>query len=186
MWNKNLKLNSGFTLLEVIIAIFVISVGVGGVAAVVPRLLSASTVNQNRLIAAYLAQEGIEIVRNVRDTNWLENQYGGTPVPWDEGLTNCPAPTGCELDFYCTNVQKPIPTDPAGHNCFKTYNAGDFLYLDPAGSYNYLQLGTQTKFSRKVTIDEGSNILTITATVYWTDKGKSYNFPAQEKLYTWY
>ena len=66
-FNKN-----GFTLLEVIVAIFVITIGVIGVISVVQRTAAFTSISSSRLQAAYLAQEGIEIARNIRDGNWLE------------------------------------------------------------------------------------------------------------------
>jgi prepilin-type N-terminal cleavage/methylation domain-containing protein len=174
MLNKFLKINKGFTLLEVIIAIFIISVGVGGVAAMMPSLISGSSLNQSRLTAAYLAQEGIEIVRSIRDTNWLEDHYGGTPVDWNDGLDPCAS--GCEVDY--TFIAESLPLLPA-------YGSGRYLNIDPNGLYGY-DGSVRTKFKRKITVEENSDILTITVNIYWDDRGKSYEFPVQEKLYKWY
>jgi prepilin-type N-terminal cleavage/methylation domain-containing protein len=177
MWNKTLELNKGFTLLEVIIAIFIISVGVGGVASVVPRLLSSSTTNQNRLTAAYLAQEGVEIVRNIRDTNWLENHYGSTPIVWDDGFSPCTSANGgCEIDYL--GLAAPV---------INHYSGTKLKINSTSGFYNYSS-GNQTKFDRKIIVDKNlaGDILTITVNVSWSDRGKSYNFPVQEKLYKWY
>ncbi|MFH1656929.1 MAG: prepilin-type N-terminal cleavage/methylation domain-containing protein [bacterium] len=181
MSNKTSKSNRGFTLLEVIIAVFIISVGVGGMAAIMPSLISGSSINQSRLVAAYLAQEGIEIVRNIRDTNWLEDHYGPVPVAWDEGFfpMSFDCTTGCEIDYL--GVSAPPNIGPY---------TGAKLKIDPInGYYNYAS-GQDTKFDRKITVQrdwgDPNNILIITVDVFWNDRGKPYNFSVQEKLYKWY
>jgi len=67
--NKN---DAGFTILEVVVAISLITVGITAIFTLYQQTISITRVSSQRLIAAYLAQEGIEIVRNIRDTNWIE------------------------------------------------------------------------------------------------------------------
>ena len=87
--NIKYKSKRGFTLLEVITAIFILTVGTGASFALIQQTLLASSLIEFKLIASYLAQEGIEIVRNIRDTNWLQEQRNTEPAkssPWDDGL----------------------------------------------------------------------------------------------------
>jgi prepilin-type N-terminal cleavage/methylation domain-containing protein len=173
--NKIFKKNSGFTLLEVMAAIFIISVGVGGIAIIMPSLISGTSLNQSRLTAAYLAQEGIEIVRNIRDTNWLEAHNKGDSTTWDNGFATCSG-NGCEIDYLALASENPT---------ILAYSARK-LKFDSTNGYNYTS-GTTTKFSRKIIITpDGANILKISADVSWQDKGKTYNFPVQEEIYKWY
>src|SRR3989344_6798261 len=74
----------GFTLVEVIVAIFVVTVGIGGVFAFLQSTLFSGITLENQLIAPYLAQEGVEIVRNIRDTNYvrISEGFGGS---WTNG-----------------------------------------------------------------------------------------------------
>jgi prepilin-type N-terminal cleavage/methylation domain-containing protein len=176
MWNKILNKNKkGFTLLEVIVAVFIISVGIGGVANIMPSLISGVSLNQSRLVAAYLAQEGIEIVRNIRDTNWLEAHKADATTPlWDDGLAACSL--GCELDYTFASSSAPS---------LAAYGAGRYLNIIPSGFYGY-GAGTQTKYKRKIIIVDNADILTISSEVFWSDRGKSYSFPVQEKIYKWY
>jgi len=66
--NKNEK---GFSLLEVIFAMAIITSGIISILSLFSYNLKAETNNKNKLIAAYLAQEGIEVVRQVRDNIWF-------------------------------------------------------------------------------------------------------------------
>ena len=70
---KRIKPNllRGFTIIEVIMAIFVLVVGVVGIYSIAPRIVSITSINNRKFIASQLAREGIEIVRNIRDSNWL-------------------------------------------------------------------------------------------------------------------
>lgn len=89
-------MNKSFTLIEVLAAILVIIIGVLAAYAVVQKILSYTSESSHRLTAVYLAQEEIEGVRNIRDSNWLD----GT-VPWNNGLTASSTGWGASsLDGY--------------------------------------------------------------------------------------
>jgi len=75
---KNNK--SGFTILETIIAIAVISLVITTVAELVQSSTKIGGQSMQQFIAYHLAEEGLEITRNLRDTNWLSN------VKWRKGL----------------------------------------------------------------------------------------------------
>lgn len=91
--SKNLNTSlTGFTLVELLAAIAVFFIGI--LAAFSLSLYNLNTVkeNYNRVVAADLAREGIEIIRNTRDSNWLKreaNEIDPTTlliVDWDSGL----------------------------------------------------------------------------------------------------
>jgi type IV pilus modification protein PilV len=67
----NIK-TKGFTMLEVLVAIFVVTIGVLAVFNMVQNITVSFRANASQLTAAYLAQEGVELVRNERDNNWLQ------------------------------------------------------------------------------------------------------------------
>jgi len=157
--------NKSFTLIEVFIAMFLLTVGTVGAIYAIVRVIEVTEVSSSQLIASYLAQEGIEIVRNIRDGNWLEGSV------WDTGLTGCePTGAGCQADY--TNTQSLVSF------------TGDPLNID-GGFYSYLT-GTPTIFQRKITIEEApGDILEVTVWVGWTERGKSYSVTAQANLYKW-
>ena len=74
--------NKGFTIVETIIAIFVFSVAITAVMAVFSRGIESTDYAKNKMIASYLAQEGIEHIRNLRD-NYL---FFGDPNGWADFL----------------------------------------------------------------------------------------------------
>ena len=90
---KKFSTTQGFTLLEGIIAITVISIGMTGALSLALSNLSSSEGNENRIIAANLAREGIELVRNQRDTNWLKIDLNQS-VSWDTLVSSSGQPVG--------------------------------------------------------------------------------------------
>ncbi len=66
------KQSSSFTLVEVMVSLFVLFTAIIGGMAAVNRGLDTIQNSKSRLIAANLAQEGIELIRNIRDNNWLD------------------------------------------------------------------------------------------------------------------
>jgi prepilin-type N-terminal cleavage/methylation domain-containing protein len=177
------RLHRGFTLLEVLIAVFLLTIGLAGVFVVITKTLSLIAASPDKLIAAYLAQEGIEIVRNIRDTNRVE-----AATSWDKNL-----PLGDWQADYTTTAFSDDPdilddecASPSYYNC-KIYNPSDYLRIDVNGFYNYTSGTEITKFTRRITIsDKTAAKMTVTVTVFWTEKGRPYNISVQEYLYNWH
>jgi len=159
----NVKMTKkAFTLLEVLVAIFIITVGIMGSLSLVSQTIYSANISSKRLIATYLAQEGIEIVRNIRDTNWLEQ------TSWDDGLTGCLFPTGCEADYDDQALASYLDRK---------------LYIDNNGFFSYSPSATQTAFKRRITVTpDGSDILKVSVWVDWQGK---IEVTAQENLYKW-
>ena len=99
-------MQKSFTLIEVIVAIFLITVGTVGAFSLIQRTIAFTVISSSRLVAANLAQEGIEIVRNTRDTNWLSDN------PWDEGLSSGDW-QDVEMNGQATNFQRRITITPS-------------------------------------------------------------------------
>ncbi len=161
---KKIKKNKGFTLIEVITAIFVITVGVGGAVTLINQTLGSIKTTSSKLVASYLAQEGIEIVKNIRDSNFL------TGDDWADGLTGSSGCTdGCEGDYTSQSL---------------TSGSGRKLKVD-SGFYGYF--GTEeTPFERKITITPNVDALEVLIEVSWQERGRTYKVIAQENLYDWW
>lgn len=85
----------GQSILEMVIAIGVIITSVLATTSLIISTITAGRISQNRVEAANFAREGIEIVRQLRDTNYLrrdqniiDNDGNGAtldyPVEWDD------------------------------------------------------------------------------------------------------
>ena len=89
----------GFTLVETLVAISIFSVSILGIMSVLASGISHANYAKQKMIALYLAQEGIEYVRNIRDSKVLFEKDGWNkfkdvadatitpPAPSDTGFT---------------------------------------------------------------------------------------------------
>jgi len=165
------KKKTGFSLLEVIIAIFVLTTGILAVMSLIYKTVASSSFSSNRLIAAYLAQEGIEIVRNIRDTNWIQIQQKIPGKNWNDGLG---------LGTYQADYDDPSLTSITNPS---------YLNIETNNGFYGYDNGTQTSFQRTITISNGpiTDSLEIRVDVSWRERGVTYNFPPViERLYNWY
>ncbi len=78
--HQNNGRSSGQTMLEAIIASGIIVTAVGAALTLVYSSIAAAKESESRLVATNLAREGVEVVRAIRDSNWLAGD------DWDDGL----------------------------------------------------------------------------------------------------
>lgn len=207
MNQNNLQNNKGFTIIELVISIFVLSIAVVGAYNAFTTMDILTSSSTNRFTAAYLAQEGIEIVRNIRDTNWIKGydwrcglaDVTGTTMVCETGNKDCT--TGCEAD-YTTFGTADSPLYPWG-------GSGNYLSVDSNGFYVYDYNSTDenliaTKFKRKITViptitytnESGYQVfdtLRVIVEVSWDEKANILHpnttqdsIIAEEYLYNWY
>jgi prepilin-type N-terminal cleavage/methylation domain-containing protein len=141
----------GFSLLEVIIAIFVISVGMTAAVMLLGNGIKESISSRDQVIAVMLAQEGVELVRNIRDTNWEKRRESDPDLETFKGIEN--GTKIIEADA------SPSLEQANNDNVELKYENG--LYKHSGGS--------NTKFSRKIFIsgDDTSPTRTVTSVVIW-------------------
>jgi len=156
--NKN---NNGFTLLETIVAVGLIVVGlISALALITTSLFYVSNI-QDRLVAANLTAEGIEVVRNIRDNNWLQSKV------WNNGLAD-----GDYQVAYDSTILSSFSGSP--------------LFLDSNGIYNYISSGSATSYVRKISIlNLSSYEIRIIAIVTWQRRGITYSNSVEEHLFNW-
>ena len=157
--NKNIKIGAGFTLIELVISIFILSVAIIGVANAFNVITILTSDSTNKITAAYLAQEGMEIVRNIRDTNWLimdnlcktGDCSSGVAWTWNNGFDQCS--NGCEMDYTTRTDNKATVSmiTPWSSN-------GRYLKIDQHENgngfhgYSANLNSVDSKFKRKITI----------------------------------
>lgn len=161
-----MKSSEGFTIIELVLSIFILSIAVVGIFNAFSIMTTLTSDSADRLTATYLAQEGMEIVRNIRDTNWLNMDFCyanpfspscRTAPTWTYGLTTigaCSANTGCEADY--TSMTGMLPS------------FGDYLCINSANGFYYYNSPCVapyiTKFKRKITITPVTDVDGVTDT----------------------
>lgn len=172
---KNKSLRRGFTLVETLIAIGILLVAVVGPISLIGDALHKLYYAKDEMIAINLAQEGVEVARQKRDTNMLSG------VLWNTGL----AVNDYWVDATLAKITA-CGTNPCNAARKKVYVSSVGTYVQagsvPAGS-------TATVFNRDVMITAGSlpsgDDLQVTSTVTWTTGGSTGTVSATEYLFHW-
>ncbi len=152
-------------------AITIISIGMLGVSSLVIQNLQVQRVNKNQLIASMLAQEGLELVRNIRDENWLKGD------DWDLDILN--AVNGDDGTFIVD--YNAVPDDAPD----------DFTHasteLDINGNGFYFHgVGSPTIFKRLITATNPTgDYIEVESYVEWQDQGKTQSYIANSRLADW-
>jgi len=166
MTTSKLKLG-GFTLVEALVAIAILLTAVVGPISLIGDATHKLYYSRDRLIALSLAQEGIEVVRQKRDSNMLG------AVAWDTGIT---------AGNYVINATSSTPIIPSVPNDITPKQ----VYIDTQGFYGQAP-GTLTPFKRIVTTTGGGLTpeLKVTSTVTWTTGGQAGTVTVSEYLFKW-
>jgi len=119
------KKKDSFTLIEVLIALIVLSVGILSVIALSSKSYAAISLQKNKLIANNLAREGIELVTNVRNENWLyrgNSSCNSETTPPE--ITKCDGTSNCENDVLILSYgQKCEDNHHCDWRCFNSKNS---------------------------------------------------------------
>jgi prepilin-type N-terminal cleavage/methylation domain-containing protein len=154
----------GFTLIEAMVSISILSLAVTGPLIIAQKGIGSAIYARDQITAFYLAQEAVEYLRNVRDSNRI------TGTSWLTSLTVCKetgAGERCQIDarYLDWTTVGAVATCPSGV-CSK------LSYEKSSGLYGYGVGGTWTPtiFTRTVSIDEraapGKEAI-VSVTVAW-------------------
>ncbi len=104
---------AGFTLVEVMVAVTILTVGVLATAQVSAVAIKGSNTNEYKVTATNLAREGVELVRNARDSNWQAYAY---ELQHDQTDQSSPPSKSVHASVYtekelwdCYNIQASDP-----------------------------------------------------------------------------
>lgn len=176
------KNNQGQSLMETILAVGLLITVVLGALGLGIYSVRVGRYSQNQLIAANLAREAIEYVRNVRDTNWLKGQA------WDTGLDGCTASSNqwCILDFNAATNTWIKTALAVGQNINTCSSAVCELKIDTTYyTYNLTSGGTSSGFRRVLQINTlGANKL-VEVRVKWFENNQSKYLILYEVLTDW-
>jgi len=185
------KQNKAFTLIETLVAISIFSLSTLGLLVILSKGISDTNYTKKKIIAGYLAQEGIEYIRNMRDTFVLydpvDSQTGWTAFNTKLTSASCQASNGCYFD--ADNLFSITPPMPMSKVTLTACGAScSSLKFDiTTGKYGYTS-GEDSGFIRKIKVTPvGSpvNEIKISSTVYWAQGSGSYNTVFQENLFNW-
>lgn len=179
--------NSGFTLIELLVSLAILSMGLAASLTLITQSLKASGYLKNQMIASYLAVEGIELVKNIRDGNLLDAGGGN----WLSGINNCGSVNGCYID----GLDGDAKTCNASGCPNLNYDDKDALSLN-YNRYNYdTQNGTnkQTIFKRTIKLTDtiyenlpGKNDeREVLSEVKWTDRFGPHTYTLKTHIFNY-
>ena len=165
------KNNKGFSIVEAVVAIYIITMGLIGVLTLVIKNIQVKYINTNMLVASQLAQEGLELVRNIRDTNWLDEN------DWYDSIYNQDPATGDYLNYTYTITFKSVIDD--------SVNIIDNARMTMDGNFYSHGLGAPSSFYRLITVSDGGEFLVVESQVRWQTSKGNHDYIAETYLYDW-
>lgn len=141
----------GFSIGEVLISSFLLLVGIVTATALIVQNMREAFDARDTIIAAQLAQEGVELVRNVRDTNAAKSVYC-------DGKSSCSFANTWK-DFDNNKKSNYYISADYDNSAFSLANGvSNFpLYIDDVGKYTHAPNTEDTRFRRRIIIDHKVN-----------------------------
>ena len=184
--NKKYESKRGFTILESLVAIFVLSLAISGAFSAVRQSLHQSILSKDEVKAFYLAQEVMEIVRNKRDTNQLAFISDGT-TNWLTGITsnasdNCYFGKVCSIDASSYNFVSLGST-----YCGSSWGSCQNLRQNQTDfRYGYNIAWANTNFKREVMLESvNGDEISMTVRITWTKGMITKEFKVKTHLFKW-
>lgn len=192
MIQKSIK---GFTLIETLVAVLLLTTALAGPLTIASRGLLASITARDQIIAFYLGQDAVEYVRFIRDTNrlgglsWLAGLDGtsnghtnssgsGGQCTSSNGTQSClidsvqDTATSCGAALCTTAIRYFTDTDPQNNSFFSN------------------TAGTATMFIRTVSIttpvNGNADEASLTVTVSWVGENQiARSIVVRENIFNW-
>jgi prepilin-type N-terminal cleavage/methylation domain-containing protein len=169
----------GFTLIETMVAILILTTVLAVTMSNIQQSLQASNFARDQITAFYLAEEAMEHIRGIRDTNfkratgWLTNMETacvGAPGSPKTCRVNPNVGTASTNDYAggvtaCNPAQSAADNSGTG-NCYLWYHDNGIK-----GYYDHVSAGsTSARYKRYVTMEKigaGNSEIKVTVTVTW-------------------
>jgi type II secretory pathway pseudopilin PulG len=187
MHRKDTTQQSGFTLIEALVGIAMLLLAIIGPMAIAQSGLQNSIFAKDQIVAFYIAQEGVELVRSLRDENALADNSWLTGIPAQSGEICHSSGAGCGIDPENMNFIN--CANNGGTACVLYYHASGLAPGGQRGIYGHTVSGGQpTVFSRsiKVTVLPGNKEATIDSTATWLSRGTSKSITVQSRIFDQY
>ncbi len=156
-------------MVEAIVALSMLTMGMVGIFTLLSNSYAFNRISTNEYVAANLASEGIEVVRDIIDRNIMNLRS------W-----NCGVSTNGDFQADYDDV------------ALSPYSASDLIKFDTAlkvYTYNVSANTVNTAFNRRISIENlGTPIdeIRVISRVAWRDRGSiAYDVTVEDRLFSW-
>ncbi|PIR40098.1 MAG: hypothetical protein COV33_01685 [Candidatus Zambryskibacteria bacterium CG10_big_fil_rev_8_21_14_0_10_34_34] len=178
------KKQQGFTVLESIVAILILSLSISGAFSAVQQGFSQSIIAKDEIKASFLAQEAVEVIKNIRDSNQLYKiQNPSTSRTWLYKIAESGDPCGfgntCRVDITTPTSGTYLYTCSGGWGSCNNLSQNQTNYI-------YAYSGVSSNFKREVQIESiSADEISVTVRVYWTKGLVTRDFKVKTVLFNW-
>ncbi|MFC1686560.1 hypothetical protein ACFLZS_01365 [Patescibacteria group bacterium] len=173
---KILRQNKGQSLVETLIAIGVIVVGLVGVMALVVSAVAAGRISKEIVTATNLGREGIEVVREIRDSNWMQEES------WTKEIIGGGNVRYARANFNAKKNQWELESATSTDLFDNEYK----LYF--SDYYSHDSSGDETSYYRMIEIQKDiaeADQLIIKSHIGWLEQGKEKEIILEDVLTDW-
>lgn len=157
-----LKTKKGVTLVELLVAIAVISSGIVGIFGMLSSTLRSADTANAKFRAAYFAKEGIEMVRYIRDTNAIQERVRGSWINYG----NYHALHHSSLCGSCCEIPWDFKYGDGIESCATSPSPGEMV--------------------RQIQVNSAGNYIEVFSTVIGeTREGEEFSVTAKERIYNY-
>ena len=158
--------NRGQLIVELMVAMGLMLIGLLGIFSVLSQSLGLSRVAANQYIAANLAAEGVEVTKNILDTNPINGDQWNLGFQLDGDYT-------VQYNSTALNPDENMLTRP-------------LRFDESTGLYSY-DAGKNTNFIRKITIENiNPTEIKVVSRIDWQDRGGiSFDMEAEDRFRNW-
>jgi Tfp pilus assembly protein PilV len=176
----------GFTLIELVIGVTILVIGVLAVFSLAIFTINLNQENMTKIQALELAREGLEMVRNIRDSNWKNNfPFNGGIEKWGENLdtskTVIISPTfSGDIPWTVASVvvseqtRESYRLKKATQEGIGVFTHEELVGAEPSNFYRYISI-----------VPKNENAFLVTATVFWIEKGKERKVDLSTVITNW-
>lgn len=171
MKQKMFAFNLGFTLIESLVAMTILITAILGPMSIAANGIASASYVRDQTTAFFLAQEGLEYIRNARDSNALTTP----PLDWLTGLEAC--------------VSSSCAIDPSNNAVTACSGACPAIRYDSANNLYGYTAGDETNFIRtiRITTTVSDREVNVSSMVTWKQKALGErSTTVEETLFNWH
>lgn len=181
----------GFTLVETLVAVFILTISIASFMSVVTSGLFAAKYARDEITSNYLLQEAVDFIRNDRDTSVILQSNVSSDQAWSNFLDKysiCNASSnGCYINVLDNPAvpklcNESVSGEPKCPYLYYDKEAHDHVFY----THDTTTTGVvKTRFIRKLVVESGAEEMKVTVTVSWKNGSLTKNRTLKTSLMKW-